>query len=143
MISPTVLGRKVNLQKNIEFKVASSVGSTKFHATGTLDKKLGLNVNHKLSDNQSVGLQVRAEYPINNVAVDVAVHHKVCKSSQVQGKLSFVPSVGESKTGLRLGLGFNYALPNTSAVATVGADFNLMNATDYKAHTLGFELKLK
>lgn len=136
-------GEKGQLVKEMEFKLATTVGSTKVHATGTLDRKLGLFVNHKLSGNQSAGLQVKAEYPLNNVSVDVAVQHRICSSSQVQGKVNFVPSVGEAKTGLRFGLGVTYTLPNTSAVATFGADFDLMNATDYKAHTIGFELKLK
>jgi len=142
------------LEKEVEFKVSSSVGDLKGFITGTLDKKFSFLVQQRLNADDTLGLQVKAEFVEKKefekkevqtiVAVDVAAQHRVCNSANAHGKLTLIPALSESsKTGIKLGLGLAYSLPNTGAVATIGGDIDLMNISSCSSHTLGFELKLK
>jgi len=142
------------IDKEVEFKAYSTFGDFKGLITGTLDKKFAVLANHKVSDVDTVGFQLKAEFPEKKegdktdpekkVCIDLAVQHKACSSAHVQGKLSFTPAFSESgKTGIKFGLGSTYAIPKTGAVATIGADINLMNIGNLQAHSVGFELKLK
>jgi len=137
----------------VEFKVAGSSGDTKGYLTGTLDKKIGVFVNHNLNSDQIVGLKVAAELPkeegkATKLTIDLAGQHRACKSTTVQGKINLTPTMGDEKkqTGIRFGLGFSHTLKNTSSVATLAADVNVGNFIGFNggaSHSLGFELKLK
>jgi len=157
------------LDKFMELKVAGSSGSTRGHLTGTLDKKVGVFVNHSLNDSDTVGLCVRAEFPSEKpvteailtttskksepkaqpmkLSFDLAGQHKINKFTALSGKLSVQQSLGEEKkpTGIRFGFGFQQSL-NSKAVGTLAADINiasLLGNTGGSGHSLGFELKLK
>jgi len=136
----------------VEFKVAGSSGASKGYLTGTLDKKIGVFVNHSLNSDDTVGLKVAVELPkedgkATKLGVDVAAAHRACKSTTVQGKLNITPTMGDEKkqTGIRFGLGFSHTLKGTATVATLAADVNVGHFLGYGGvpHSLGFELKLK
>jgi hypothetical protein len=146
-------GEESKLEKKIEFKIAGVSGATRGHVTGSLDRRVGAFGTHKLNDDDQVGLAIRAEFPedktkFSKLSIDVAGSHKVCKDSTLGAKFNFEPTMGneKAKTGIRLGLGFVYNLPNTNASATLAADVNiasLLGTEGQKPHSLGFELKLK
>jgi len=140
--SPAALG---GITKEVELKGAATFGQTNGFITGTLDRKFGVRVHHKLSDELALGVMVQGQVPqdegATKIEVDIAAQKKLCASAHVQGKLNLVPT--DSNTGVRFGLGMVIALPNTNATANLGADFNVAKLADLSAHSLGFELKLK
>jgi len=146
-------GDKGGLSKDlVEFKAAGSSGSTKGYITGSLDKKIGVFVNHILNSDDIVGVKVAAELPKEEgkpfrLAIDVAGQHRACKSTTVQAKLNVTPPLNDEKKrlGIRFGLGASHTLKGTSSVATLSADINVGGflGNDGVPHSLGFELKLK
>jgi len=143
-------GDEPTLQKEVEFKLAGSSGATKGHVTGSLDKKVGLFVNHQVNSDLVVGFSGKFELPQKDedptkVVIDVAAQQKVCKHTSVQGKLNVTPPAAKA-LGVRLGLAFSHNLPNTGVTATLGADCNVssfLGIDGHLPHSLGFELKLK
>jgi hypothetical protein len=154
----------------VEFKVAGSSGASKGYLTGTLDKKIGLFVNHSLNDNDTIGVRVNAEFPSekpetkttptttttsipdrrvpsSKISIDLAGQRKLNKFSSVATKLSIQPSLGDEKkqTGIRLGFGFQQNF-NSNVVGTLSTDLNiasLIGNAGGSAHSLCFELKFK
>jgi len=141
---------KSNITTEVELKLAASSGATKGHLQGSLDKKIGLFVNHQVNSDLAVGVGAKIELPKSEtdkakVSVDVAAQQKVCKHTSVQGKLTVNPPA-KKELEVRFGLAFAHNLPNTGVTATLGADCNVSSFLGYEGHlphSLGFELKLK
>jgi hypothetical protein len=137
-------GEKGQLEKTVEFKLAGTSGATRGHLTATLDRKVGLFVNHTL-ENDVIGLQVAAQLPSDSLAIDLAASHKYCKSTLINGKLNITPALGTaSHHGLRFGLGTTYTLRD-GCTATLAGDLNVGQYIGQSGNpsSLGFELKLK
>jgi len=146
-----------SVTKNVEFKLATSAGSSaRGFVTANLDKKVGLVGTYDVSSDRTVGARVNLDLPKSVTVegktnstplrfdVDFAAQQKVCKSSTVAAKLNVVPGQGDVTTGIRFGLGVVHTFPG--ATVTASGDLNvsgLLGNAGHADHSLGFELKLK